>query len=51
VLVVANLVATAARFLLYRSWVFGRRAPSPAPSSAPAPVSAVPSISSDGSLS
>ena len=53
VLVVANLVATVLRFLLYRSWVFGRRPPSPASatSSAPAPASAVPSISSDGSLS
>jgi glycosyltransferase involved in cell wall biosynthesis len=28
VLVVANLVATVTRFVLYRSWVFGRRRPS-----------------------
>ena len=28
VLVVANLVATVIRFVLYRSWVFGRRRPS-----------------------
>ena len=55
VLVVANLVATAARFVLYRSWVFGRGAPSPAPAPAAAPAAAsaatVSSISSDGSLS
>ena len=43
VLVVANLVATVIRFLLFRSWVFGRR-----PEPAPAPVS---STSFDGSLS
>ena len=43
VLVVANLIATGLRFVLFRSWVFGRRA-----DAAPAVVS---SISSDGSLS
>src|ERR1700759_4588421 len=43
VLVVANLIATVLRFLLFRSWVFGRR-----PEPAPAPVS---STSFDGSLS
>jgi putative flippase GtrA len=43
VLVVANLVATVIRFVLFRSWVFGRRA-----DAAPATVS---SITSDGSLS
>jgi hypothetical protein len=48
---VANLVATGLRFVLYRSWVFGRGAPSPAPAPAAAPAAAVSSISSDGSLS
>src|SRR6201986_1126260 len=43
VLVVANLIATGLRFVLFRSWVFGRR-----PEAAPAAVS---SQSFDGSLS
>ena len=48
VLLVANLLATAVRFGLYRSWVF-RRPPGPAaravaapPAAAPVPVTAVP---------
>jgi len=43
VLVAANLVATVIRFVLFRSWVFGRQ-PEPAPA-------AVSSTSFDGSLS
>jgi putative flippase GtrA len=43
VLVVANLVATVIRFVLFRSWVFGRRAD--------AAAAAVSSTSFDGSLS
>jgi putative flippase GtrA len=48
VLVVANLVATAARFVLYRSWVFGR-APSAAPSSGPA--TELSAVTNEGSMS
>jgi putative flippase GtrA len=56
VLVVANLIATVLRFVLLRSWVFGRSGRSGRPGRSPAgsPAEAVPStspISSDGSLS
>jgi glycosyltransferase involved in cell wall biosynthesis/putative flippase GtrA len=42
VLVAANLVATALRFLLYRTWVFGR--------GGTAPAKPLPSIQPDGSI-
>ena len=42
VLVAANLVATALRFLLYRTWVFGR--------GRTAPAKTLPSIQPDGSI-
>jgi putative flippase GtrA len=58
VLVVANLVATVIRFVLFRSWVFGRRSGPVAAvatataSATPTPTAtAVPSVDSDGSMS
>jgi putative flippase GtrA len=38
VLIVANLAATALRFVLYRSWVFGRQEPSAGAAPNPPPV-------------
>jgi len=46
VLVVANLVATALRFVMYRGWVFGETAGSAAPSTIPSTIpSAAPAAS------
>ena len=57
-LVAANLVATAVRFGLYRTWVFqghaaaGRRAPGPSPSPPATAADAVPpaDVDPDGSF-
>jgi putative flippase GtrA len=54
VLVVANLIATVIRFVLYRSWVFGRRAtaaPTAPPAAPPGAPTALSSVPSDGSIS
>jgi len=62
VLVAANLVATALRFVLYRTWVFGRRGTAGRPAAAPADrplaradgvlaaAEPLPSIQPDGSM-
>jgi putative flippase GtrA len=50
VLVAANLVATALRFLLYRTWVFGGPRPRPAPATAQHLPATGPSIPPDGSI-
>ena len=63
VLVAANLAATALRFVLYRTWVFGRRGATARPAASPADrpradagvvrsaAEPLPSIHSDGSMS
>jgi hypothetical protein len=50
VLVAANLVATALRFLLYRTWVFGGPRPQHAAATAAHLPATSPSIQPDGSI-